>query len=105
MKVLVDNFSVLAVEKCMLSDLANILSPDIIMKLDDDLVITIAAESETSVLERKRITEKLKTLQEGLVILNRFSHLRSAGMPNHSSSVRSLLKWPRECRTRKYGKL
>lgn len=79
MKVLVDNFSVLAVEKCMLSDLADILSPDITIKLSDDEVNALAAESETSVLERRRATEELKVLQEGLTDLNRFSRLRGAG--------------------------
>lgn len=80
MKVLVDNFSVLAVEQCMLNDLANILSPDVVMKLKDDSVRAIAAESEDSVLERQRTTETLNTLQDGLLILNRFSRPRSAGI-------------------------
>ncbi|KAL8882038.1 MAG: hypothetical protein Q9192_007662, partial [Flavoplaca navasiana] len=77
MKVLVDNFSVLAVEKCLLRDLANILSPDIIIKLSDGEVNALAAESETSMLERRRATDDLTTLQEGLTVLNRFS--RSSG--------------------------
>ncbi len=97
MKVLVDNFSVLAVEKCMLSNLAEILSPDIVMKLSDDLVSAIAAESESSMLERQRTTEKLKTLQEGLVTLNRFNRLRSAGMSAHSGLVKYLLTWLSGC--------
>lgn len=79
MKVFVDNFSVLAVEKCMLSDLPHILSPDIIMKLNDDTISAIAAESENSMVERQRATEKVKTLQEGLVTLNRLSRPRNAG--------------------------
>ncbi|KAL8832877.1 MAG: hypothetical protein Q9170_004697 [Blastenia crenularia] len=78
MKVLVDNFSVLAVEKCMLSDLADILSPDTVMKLDDEMVSAIAAESEESKLERQRTSTALKNLEEGLVSLNRFNRLRSA---------------------------
>ena len=85
MKVLVDNFSVLAVENCMLSDLAHILSPDVVMKLNDDSVSAIAAESEDSMLERQRSTEKLKTLQEGLVTLNHLSRPRNAGILFDSS--------------------
>ena len=80
MKVLVDNFSVLAVEKCMLSNLADILSPDVVVGLDDDLVSTIAGESEEAMLERRRTTEKLATLQEGLVTLNRLSRRRNIGI-------------------------
>lgn len=79
MKVLIDNFSVLVVEKCMLSDLADILSPDIIIGLDRDLVNAIAAESESSKLERQRTMAELKTLEEGLEELKRFSRLRGAG--------------------------
>ncbi|KAL8888174.1 MAG: hypothetical protein Q9215_004354 [Flavoplaca cf. flavocitrina] len=79
MKVLVDNFSVLAVEKCLLRDLADILSPDIIIKLSDDEVNALAAESETSMLERRRATDDLTTLQEGLTVLNRFSRSSGAG--------------------------
>ena len=76
--MMVDNFSVLAVERCMLSDLADILSPDTVVKLDDKLVHLIAAEPESSVLERQRTTEKLRILKAGLVTLNRFSRVRSA---------------------------
>ncbi|KAL9033758.1 MAG: hypothetical protein Q9180_005779 [Flavoplaca navasiana] len=78
LKVLVDNFSVLAVEQCLLRNLADILSPDIIIKLSDDEVNALAAESETSMLERRRATDELATLQEGLTVLNRFSQLRAA---------------------------
>ena len=79
MKVLIDNFSVLAVEKCMLAKLADILSPDIVIELDDDTVRSIAAEPESAAHERQRITKELKTLREGLVILNRYDRLRTAG--------------------------
>ncbi|KAL8673574.1 MAG: hypothetical protein Q9168_002006 [Polycauliona sp. 1 TL-2023] len=51
MKILVDNFSVLAVEKCLLSELTDILSPDMIIKLSEDQVNALAAESEVSVLD------------------------------------------------------
>ncbi|KAL8878494.1 MAG: hypothetical protein Q9198_003705 [Flavoplaca austrocitrina] len=83
MKVLVDNFSVLAVEKCLLRDLADILSPDIVSKLSDDEVSALAAESETSMLERRRATDDLTTLQEGLTVLNRFSRSSGAGKLCH----------------------
>ena len=88
MKVLVDNFSVLAVEKCLLRDLADILSPDIVSKLSDDEVNALAAESETSMLERRRATDDLTTLQEGLTVLNRFS--RSSGVGKLCDFMHSL---------------
>ena len=81
MKTLVDNFSVLAVEKCTLGNLDHVLSPNIVMKLSDELVSSIAAESEESMLERQRTTEKLKTLKEGLTTLNLYNQLRSTSTP------------------------
>ena len=69
----------LAVEKCMLTDLAHVLAPDVIIALRDDKVSGIAAESESSVRERQRASETLKSLEEGLEILTRFSHLTRAG--------------------------
>ena len=80
MKVLVDNFSVLAVEKCMLSNLADILSAEVVMRLDDGSVSAIAAESEEAMLERRRTTEKLTTLQEGLATLNHLGRQRNTGI-------------------------
>ncbi|KAL8785725.1 MAG: hypothetical protein Q9213_003192 [Squamulea squamosa] len=85
MKVLIDNFGVLVVEKCMLSDLADVLSPETVMGLSDDLVSAIAAESESSVHERQRTTAELKTLREGLVELNHFGRLRSASTAEEES--------------------
>ena len=79
MKTLVDNFSVLAVENCVISDLANCLSPEKVMKLDDALVSNIASETEESQIERRRTTEKLRTLNEGMLTLNRFSRHKLAG--------------------------
>ena len=79
MKSLVDNFSVLAVEHCVISDLANCLSPEKVMKLDENLVNSIAAETEDAQIERRRTTEKLRTLNEGMWTLNRFSRHKLTG--------------------------
>ncbi len=79
MKVLVDNFSVLAVEKCVLSDLANCLSPERVMMLGDGLIGNIASETENSLNERRRTTEKLQTLNKGMLTLNRFNRQKLAG--------------------------
>ncbi len=79
MKDFVDNFSVLAVESCVVGDLANCLSPEKVMKLDDALISSIAAETEDSQIERRRATEKLRTLNEGMLTLGRFSRWRFAG--------------------------
>lgn len=79
MKVLVDNFSVLAIENCLLSELANCASPERVMMLDDILIGNIAAETEDSLVERRRTTDKLHTLNGGMMTLNRFSRHKPAG--------------------------
>lgn len=89
MKTLIDNFCVLAVEKCLLSDLANILSPDVVMKLSDDAVKTIAAESDESVHERRFLIEKTRTLREGLAQLERLYQPRSSGTSAAQTILRS----------------
>ncbi|KAL8766741.1 MAG: hypothetical protein Q9209_006563 [Squamulea sp. 1 TL-2023] len=71
MKFLIDKFGVLVVEWCILGDLADVLSPDTILGLSDDM----------------RTTAELKTLQEEFVELNRFSRLRSAGNAEEESMI------------------
>ncbi len=79
MKVIVDNFSVLGIEHCLLDGLPDTLSPDTVMKLDDTSTRNIAAETEDSQNERVRATKKLKSLEAGLKTLNRFSRSKHAG--------------------------
>jgi hypothetical protein len=69
MKTMVDNFSALAVEKCLVKRLPDLLSPKTIMTLDDETVTRIAAEREESKIERARVTDKLKVLESALVVL------------------------------------
>jgi len=79
MKVIVDNFSVLGIEHCLLDGLPDTLSPDTVMKFDDTSTRNIAAETEDSQIERARAIKKLKSLEVGLQILNRFSRSKHAG--------------------------
>ncbi len=69
MKTMVDDFSVLAIEKCLVRRLPDLLSPETIVGLDDATISNIAAETEESRLERSRATEKLKVLESTLVVL------------------------------------
>lgn len=66
---MVDDLSVLAVEKCLVKRLPDLLSPETIIGLDDATTTRIAAETEESRLERSRVTEKLKVLESTLVVL------------------------------------
>jgi hypothetical protein len=60
---------VLAVEKCLVKRLPDVLSPKTIMHLDDATVTQIAAETEELRLERSRAMQKLKVLESALVLL------------------------------------
>lgn len=79
MKTLVDDFSVLAVEKCLVKRLPDLLSPKTIAGLDDTTITNIAAETEESRLERSRATEKLKVLESTLLVLRSLDMHKPAG--------------------------
>ena len=79
MKVMVDNFCVLGIERCILDGLSDTFSPDTVMRLDDSLIRSIAAETEESQLERAATIKKLKSLEAGLQTLNRLNRNKPAG--------------------------
>ncbi|KAL9099779.1 MAG: hypothetical protein Q9163_004766 [Psora crenata] len=78
LKVIVDNFSVLGIEQCLLKGLSETFSPDAVMQFDDSLVKKIAAETEESQAERTRANTKLECLEAGLHALNRFNQSKIA---------------------------
>lgn len=84
MKTLVDNFSVLSIEKCLLQQLPKMLTPEVVIGLEDAEVESIAAESEESQLERSRTTEKLKVLKSTLKVLQ--------SLDRHKSTVQSAMR-------------
>jgi hypothetical protein len=87
-KVIVD-VSVLAVEKCLIQKLPELLSPEIICNLTNEEVECIAHESEATAAERTQVAEKLTVLKVGLTELGRFK--KGSHLSNRSRSVSSLL--------------
>jgi hypothetical protein len=81
MKTLVDDLSVLAVEKGLLKPLPDLVSPQTITSLDDATVTKIAAETEESRLERSHAEEKLKVLEQSLTILRSLDRHKASGDP------------------------
>ena len=79
MKMLVDNFAVLGIESCLVEPLADILSPETIMRLPDETIQEIAAESDDARDERSRAVSKLNSLEAGLRTLNHIRRLRLGG--------------------------
>jgi hypothetical protein len=68
----VDDFGMLAVEKCLLELLASIFSPRVVESLLDRVVEEIAAEDETSKAGREKLEEKARTLSSALSQIRRF---------------------------------
>jgi hypothetical protein len=66
LKKIIDDFSVLAVEACLIQRLPTLFSPADIIELDDIAVAILASEDEESSAERARCDEKLKILLDGL---------------------------------------
>lgn len=66
MKKIIDDFSVLAVEACLVQGLPNLFSPADVIDLDDVTVVALASESEESSTERKLYEKKLRILEDGL---------------------------------------
>jgi hypothetical protein len=79
MKTLVDNFSVLSIEKCLLQKLPEMFTPEIVLGLGDDEIESIAAESGESRAERSRASEKLKVLESTLKVLQSLDRHKASG--------------------------
>jgi hypothetical protein len=79
MKTLVDDFSVLAVEKTLLQPLTDLLKPETIVLLDDNEVEEIAAGTDYSRTERIRVTQKLRDPENAHVVLRSLNHFRARG--------------------------
>ena len=73
-KKVVDDISVLAVEECLIQQLPTLFMPETVFNMDDDIIRTIAAESEESVAERERCNVRLRVLETGLRDLSRLNN-------------------------------
>ncbi|KAI0381480.1 P-loop containing nucleoside triphosphate hydrolase protein [Hypomontagnella monticulosa] len=71
LKQVVDDFSKLAIEACLISELPKLFTPEIVFELDDDVVSRIAGESWEIADERKFLTEKMEILSSGMTELQR----------------------------------
>jgi hypothetical protein len=66
LKKFVDDFSVLAVEACIVESLPALFCPENVLDIKDEMVATLAAEDEHLSVQRERCCEKLKVLENGL---------------------------------------
>ncbi|KAI1476076.1 P-loop containing nucleoside triphosphate hydrolase protein [Daldinia eschscholtzii] len=96
LKQVVDDFSKLAIEACLISKLPSLFTPEVVFDLSDDTVGRIAAESWETADERKFLTEKMSVLSSGMTELQRLSkyHKRIGG--KHPEKVDDISRAPSE---------
>jgi hypothetical protein len=104
MKRFVDDFSVLAIEQCLVEKLPNLFMPQMVYDLTDEDVTSLAGESESATAERQRINDKFRILTAGLQDLKLLDKHRpdtsgNAGVPCFQASV--LLTSDFRCRKRR----
>jgi hypothetical protein len=85
MKTLIDDFSVLAVEKCLLQQLPELFSPKTVISLDDTLTARVAAETDESRTERAEIVQKLRVLETALIMLRSLARSQTFGRTSQFS--------------------
>jgi hypothetical protein len=68
--------STVLIEECVLQRLPSLFSTDSVLDMNDSLITSVAAESPGSTIQRKRLTEKMKTLEKGLVAMRNFEKLK-----------------------------
>ena len=83
-QTMVDNFSSLAIEDCLVSQMPHLFSPEVVAALDDDTISTIAMETETAAWDRSEIESRVELCSSALVKLKKIEGMR---MPGKSSST------------------
>ncbi|KAI1653438.1 hypothetical protein F4813DRAFT_399790 [Daldinia decipiens] len=73
LKHIVDDFSTLAVEACLISKLPGLFTPEVVFEFSDDTVSRVAAESWETADERKFLTDKMNILSGGMTELQRLN--------------------------------
>ncbi|KAJ4301309.1 hypothetical protein N0V90_003400 [Kalmusia sp. IMI 367209] len=68
--VFISNVTVLAIENCLITDLPSLLSPDLVLNMDEEKLHIIAAESDDIRTERTALKQKLADLEAGKRILS-----------------------------------
>ncbi|KAF2676183.1 interferon-induced GTP-binding protein Mx [Lentithecium fluviatile CBS 122367] len=69
LKKVIDDFSVLAVEACLIQKLPTLFCPEDVLDINDATVAALASEDEEASAERAQCNEKLKVLEDGLKVL------------------------------------
>jgi hypothetical protein len=79
LKFVIDDFSIHAVEECLLNKIPGIFTPEIVISLEDAIIEDIAAETEESKVERSNTVNKKQILERALVVLHRLDRHKPKG--------------------------
>ncbi|KAI1855351.1 hypothetical protein JX266_000216 [Neoarthrinium moseri] len=77
LKKFIDDFSVDAVEMCLMKKLPGVFSLEVVSRLDDADILRLASESDSAIEQREELLEKKKVLESALKALHRISIVRS----------------------------
>lgn len=78
--IFINNIAVLGIENCLIASLPDLFSPETILRMEDEQLEAIAAESEDIRLERAILDEKIRDLEKGLHTIGRQASLLPSGM-------------------------
>jgi hypothetical protein len=81
--VFISNIAVLGIENCLITSLPDLFSSETILRMEDEKLEAIAAESEDIRLERAMLDEKIKDLDKGLQTIGRQASLLPSGMSQY----------------------
>ncbi|KAJ2897735.1 hypothetical protein MKZ38_004411 [Zalerion maritima] len=88
-KRFVDDFSVLAIERCLISKVPALFGLETVYNLSESDVSRLAGESEEASAERQEYTQKLAVLESTLSDLRRFLSLQQFVVQPHASFIHS----------------
>ncbi|KAF2719333.1 hypothetical protein K431DRAFT_228850 [Polychaeton citri CBS 116435] len=77
LKRFIDDFSILAIEDCLMGELPSLFTPETVYNLPEEEIIRLASEDEETAAERTSFTAKLKVLESGRYELERLNKHRT----------------------------
>ncbi|EXJ87644.1 hypothetical protein A1O1_04568 [Capronia coronata CBS 617.96] len=89
MKTLVDDIAVLAVERCLLKNIPELLPSRTIISLSDDQISTVAAESDDARAERSRAEKEHRVLTKARAMLRRLDQSHPSELDFSTFQTRS----------------
>lgn len=89
LRTFTENVRILAAENCLISVIPDILTPDMVNKMDDEQLMALAAESEDIRVEREHLREQLEVLKQGLEKCRRYGGRQSHVAPSTHQTTTS----------------